>query len=271
MSQFVRDFYNNNAEQEWMRFEKSLCKIEFARTLKLIEKYFPKKGRVCDIGCGPGRYSIELIKRGYRVTLIDISDIEIRLAKERIIKARLSAEKVCIGDARNLDDLPSGYYSAALLLGPMYHIVEKEGRETALLELERVLQPGGVAIVAYLNSWGIMKTGIVDMPRWYRDIGTLREMLSEHVFLGQRLSGFTEAYWSTPEIALEEIKKAGLRIVSYAGAEGFVGGMGPLVERLAVEDPKAFSNVLKVAADTCEMEQFRDTTDHLHIVVRKEK
>ena len=73
MSQSVKDYYNKNAKMESERLDGGLCKIEFASTLGLIDRYFPKQGRVCDIGGGPGRYSIELLRRGYQVTLFDIS------------------------------------------------------------------------------------------------------------------------------------------------------------------------------------------------------
>lgn len=63
MSQFVRDFYNYNAVREWERFDLPLCRIEFVSTLRLIDKYFPQQGHICDIGVGPGRYSIELLRR----------------------------------------------------------------------------------------------------------------------------------------------------------------------------------------------------------------
>ena len=94
-------------------------------------------------------------------------------------------------------------------------------------------------------------------------------MLGERTFAGQSLSGFTECYWSTPEVALGEVKEAGLEIISYAGAESFVNGMGSLLEKLAAENPEAYANIVAVAAETCELAQYRDSTDHLHIVVSK--
>jgi len=263
------DFYNSNAEREWGRLDLPLCKIEFASTLWLIDKYFPKGGRVCDIGGGPGRYTIELIRRGYHVTLFDLSVVEIQLARAQLDKLGLSAEQIIVGDARDMSALVSESFDAALLLGPMYHIVMPEERARVLQELKRILKPQCPAIVAYLNSWGIMRTGIADLAHWYRDISTLRSMLNEHIFTGQSLSGFTEAYWSTPEVALDEIEKAGLQVISYAGAEGFAGGMGSPLERLASDDPEAYANVVQVAAETCELGQYRDSTDHLHIIVCK--
>lgn len=269
MSQLVKDFYNANAAIEWQRLDVPLSQIEFVGALRLIDKYFPKHGRVFDIGGGPGRYAIELIRRGYAVTLLDISDEEIRLAQRRMSDLNLPAEQCMVGDARDLSTGASESFDAALLLGPMYHITEREDRLVALRELARILRPGGVAIVAYLNSWGLIKTGIVDFPNQFRDISTLRSMLGERTFTGQSLSGFTECYWSTPDVAFSEIKEAGLNIVSYAGAESFANGMGTLLEKLAEENPEAYDNLVTVAAETCELPQFRDSTDHLHIVVSK--
>jgi SAM-dependent methyltransferase len=269
MGEVVRDFYNSNAAAEWERLDLPLCRVEFLSTLRLIDTYFPKHGRVCDLGSGPGRYSIELIRRGYTVTLFDLSDDAIRLARAQLDKLGLSPEQSIIGDAQNLSMLASESFDAALLLGPMYHLVDGESRENVLRELTRILKPEGTAVVAYLNSWGLIKTGIVDFPNQYQDISTLRSMLGERTFAGASLNSFPECYWSTPEIALSEIRKVGLEVISYAGAESFANGMGSLLARLAAENPVAYANVVEVAAETSELEQYRDTTDHLHIVVKK--
>ena len=74
MSRVVREFYDSDVQREWRRLAEPLCQIEFASTLRLVEKYFPPTGRVCDIGGGPGRYTVALARRGYRVTLVELSD-----------------------------------------------------------------------------------------------------------------------------------------------------------------------------------------------------
>jgi hypothetical protein len=40
------------------------------------------------------------------------------------------------------------------------------------------------------------------------------------------------------------------------------------VERIAAEDPKAYEVVLRLVAETCDLPAFRDSTEHLHVVVR---
>jgi S-adenosylmethionine-dependent methyltransferase len=268
MSQFVRDYYNQNAEREWQRLETPLSRIEFASALWLINKYFPKQGHIADIGGGPGRYAIHLLQLGYRVTLFDLSEALLRVAQAQLNVLGLQAQ-VVLGDARHLDVLPAEGFDAALLMGPMYHLNEAEDRQQVLQHLRRILRPGGTALITYLNAWGLIRTGLADFPAWYRDIATLRAMVSGQNFAGQSLSGFTECHWSTPEMALAEVELAQLEVVSYAGAQGFGGGMRPVLERLAAENPDAYQNVVQVAAEMCELRQCRDATEHLHIVARK--
>jgi hypothetical protein len=45
--------------------------------------------------------------------------------------------------------------------------------------------------------------------------------------------------------------------------------MGVILEQLATDNPDAYENVVQMAAETSEMKQYRDGTDHLHIVARK--
>ena len=269
MSEHVRNFYDSAQEREWERLETGLARIEFASTLRLIEKYFPASGAVCDIGSGPGRYSIELAKRGYQVTLLDLSGKLLEKAELAFASEGTDAERFVQGDARDLGVFEDESFDAALLLGPLYHLIERDDRSQALSEMIRILKPGGRAIVAFLNSWGLLRSGIVGFPKRFRNPTFLRSMLGEKTFEDHERSGFTESHWSNPEIAGKELQDAGLRIVNYAGAEGFVGGMAPLLESLRKDEPEAYENVLEFAAETSELPQFRDATNHVHFVVEK--
>jgi S-adenosylmethionine-dependent methyltransferase len=155
-----------------------------------------------------------------------------------------------------------------LLLGPLYHLVDQPKRLAALGELRRVLMAGGVGIVAYLNSWGILRCGVGDFPERYADLTFTQSLLGEKTFRGS-LPGFTECYWATPEAARREVGEAGFELVTYCGAEGFAGRMRPMVERIAAEHPDAFCNLVRMGAETSELPQYRDATEHLHLVVRK--
>jgi S-adenosylmethionine-dependent methyltransferase len=268
MSEKVKEHYEQNSEKEWRRLESGLCQVEFRSTLRLIDEHFPKTGHIGDIGSGPGRYSIELLKRGYRVTLFDLSPRLLESAKDRVSKSGYEAEGYVAGNATDLSTFSEGVFDSALFLGPCYHLVDKTDRLNALKELARVLRPNGRAIIAYLNSWGILRTGVVDFPHRYRDLEFLRQMVEPHLIDG-RLSAPTVWHWTVPDLALSEVESSGLSIVTYAGAEGFLGGMSAQLEDLKDRDPDVYETVLDFAVETAELPQYRDATDHLHIVAMK--
>ena len=51
---------------------------------------YDKNIQILDIGCGTGRHSIELAKRGYTVTGIDLSKSQLNRAKEKASAQNLS-------------------------------------------------------------------------------------------------------------------------------------------------------------------------------------
>jgi 2-polyprenyl-3-methyl-5-hydroxy-6-metoxy-1,4-benzoquinol methylase len=65
------------------------------------ELKFDKILKILDVGCGTGRHSIELSKRGYTVTGIDLSDTQLARAREKAEKNNLKINFVK-QDARNL-------------------------------------------------------------------------------------------------------------------------------------------------------------------------
>lgn len=72
-----------------------------------------KSLKIIDVGCGTGRHSIELTKRGYQVTGIDFSDSQLAGAKEKAgqLGLKINFQK---HDAR---DLPfNGEFDAAIML-----------------------------------------------------------------------------------------------------------------------------------------------------------
>ena len=256
----VRGFYEELGVGEWARLEGPLQRIEYLSTLRLIEKYLPNQAVICDVGCGPGRYSVELLSQGHRVTLFDLTPSLLAIARENISKQGLNAEAFVTGDARDLSAFADGDFDAALVLGPLYH-VPPEDRPRVLKETNRILRRGGVAIFAYLNAWGVLRTAVTDSPERFQDPGFARSLDAEG-----RLGIW---YWTTPAIAERELEDAGFTLETYAGAEGFAAGLNTLVERLARENPQVYAAVVQAAVDSSEAPQYRDTTAHVHFVCRK--
>jgi 2-polyprenyl-3-methyl-5-hydroxy-6-metoxy-1,4-benzoquinol methylase len=65
------------------------------------ELQYNKNLKILDVGCGTGRHAIQLTKRGYRVTGIDLSASQLQLAREKAKKENLKIDFLQ-HDARNL-------------------------------------------------------------------------------------------------------------------------------------------------------------------------
>jgi len=99
-------FYDEFAPKEWERLERH--RTEFAVSLRAISEFLPRPPySVLDVGGGPGRYSIELARQGYSVTLLDISGENLRLARQKANEAQVSLADVIHANAVDLSKLGS--------------------------------------------------------------------------------------------------------------------------------------------------------------------
>lgn len=108
-----------------------------------------KKGeRALDAGCGTGIYSIELAKRGARVAAIDDSSEMLERARDKAGQVGLPIDFIKADALKS--PFPDGHFDLVLSVCMLCFVKETEA---ALLEMKRVLRPGGKMIIALLNRW----------------------------------------------------------------------------------------------------------------------
>ena len=112
---------------------------------------FDKKIRILDVGCGTGRHAIELARRGYHVTGIDLS--EAQLARAR---AKAASEHLVIpfikADARALP-FENQFDAAIMLCEGGFCLMETDQENEAIIEsVARALTDGGCFIFTALNG-----------------------------------------------------------------------------------------------------------------------
>lgn len=112
---------------------------------------FNKHLKILDIGCGTGRHSIELTKRGYHVTAIDLSDSQLQRAREKAEEQKLhiSFQKQ---DARKLPF--NGEFNLAIMLCEgAFPLMETDEMNFQILQnAAKALVPGGKLIFTTLNG-----------------------------------------------------------------------------------------------------------------------
>lgn len=113
------------------------------------------KRRVCDLGCGPGQVARYLHERGADAFGIDLSPVMLEHAR------RISpALEFRPGDMRALD-LPDGALAGIAAFYSIIHIPREEVA-AVLEELRRVLQPGGLLLLAFHRG-----SDVVHMDEWW--------------------------------------------------------------------------------------------------------
>jgi ubiquinone/menaquinone biosynthesis C-methylase UbiE len=110
-----------------------------------------KSAKIIDIGCGTGRHSIELTKRGYNITGVDLSDSQLKRAKEKAEQLNLKID-FRKHDARNLPF--SGEFDLAIMLceGGFSLMETDEMNFEILKNATKALKSKGKLIFSTLNG-----------------------------------------------------------------------------------------------------------------------
>lgn len=110
-----------------------------------------KRTRILDIGCGTGRHSRELTKRGYQVTGIDLSESMLNRARELSVKEDLKIDFE-IQDARSMT-FSDKFDLAIILCEGSFPLMETDEMNYQILQnAAKALKDNGKLIFTTLNG-----------------------------------------------------------------------------------------------------------------------
>jgi ubiquinone/menaquinone biosynthesis C-methylase UbiE len=202
---------------ESSRLATGYFQLEHERTRELILRYLPPApASVIDVGGGAGNYACWLAALGYEVHLIDAVPKHVEQA--RVASAQQPASPLAsaeVGDARHLIQADNSA-DAVLLLGPLYHLLEREDRLACLREAHRVVRPGGLVwgagISHFASLFDSLAHGFFVVPAFApiveRDLedGQHRNPTANPMY-------FTDAFFHRPGELSREFLAAGFEIV----------------------------------------------------------
>lgn len=213
----IESWYDNKYD-EWNRLQRH--KIEFDITKRYLDKYITGESlEVFDIGGGPGRYAFYLAEKGHKVSLLDLSNKNIEVAKEKARELNINLEKYIHGNALELGEYEQKY-DVILLMGPLYHLVKDADRKQALEGALRLLKPGGIIVTSFISKYAPIQDHLLYLDE-IEDVQSLLDYLNNGENNGDK--GFTTAYFSSPEEAVGLMSGFGLRELAFAGVENILG------------------------------------------------
>jgi SAM-dependent methyltransferase len=213
----IREYYDSYVEKESIRLERHQQERDI--TWRYLDKYLPHQGSILEIGAAAGAYTIPLAKKGYKVTAVDLSPNLIETCKKRVAEERLGKKVTCfVADARELTGVPGKNYDAVLLMGPLYHLIDKADREKVVREAYLRLKRDGVVFSAFVSRYGIWGNIMTALPHLIDRQEDLRSVLEKGKEVCVPEGGF-RSYFATPEEIKPLHEKAGFKTLVLAGAE----------------------------------------------------
>ena len=138
----LEEYYNNRDEEN--RLLSQHGQVEYLTTTKYIHECLSglSDPRILEVGAGTGRYSVELARKGYSVTAVELVQHNLDILRSKLDGSEPIAAMQ--GNALDLSMLQDDSFDLTMLLGPMYHLYTLEDKLQALSEAVRVTRPADI-------------------------------------------------------------------------------------------------------------------------------
>ena len=281
----VKHYYSHFDEKNRLRNDNS-GKLEFLMTMQILEKYLPavdtveKAGAdagarenisILDLGGGAGVYSFPLAKKGYKVTLADLSEDLLAMAKKQKeedgVKNLISCDHV---NATNLSQYKDEQFDVVLLFGPLYHLLENDERQKCVAEIKRVLKSQGkvfASFIPYLSG----SIALVSRFCWSPEqvsLETLKEAFNSGKFNNLSDHGFQEGYYPKSEEIEKLFAENGFEKVALRSIRGFGYEKEDMIFKF--KNKNVFKDILNLINQTAEDKSIIETCGHaMYVGVKK--
>jgi len=266
----VKECYAQSVEYEWKRLvQDAYHRLEFDTTMLFLKKYLPKKGLILDAGGGPGRYTIELAKKGYDIILLDLVKENLEFAKKQIKKAKVEnkVKEIVQGDIRNLSKFKDNTFDAVLCLGgPLSHIKGNKQREKAISELIRVAKPKAPIFISVFGKFGCLSLAPAGWPREIEMTRHFKRFVKtgdDYLWRGKYY-----AHYFTPKELEEVFTRKNFKLIQMVGLEGLATPHKKAINKLA-KNKKAWKNWLEMHYELCTHPIVVGISVHILIIGKK--
>jgi SAM-dependent methyltransferase len=225
-------YYDQLGADEWERLDSSFVpRLEWEGTIERLRRNLPPGGRVLDVGGGAGRYAVWLAERGHDVVLVDPSDGQREVAREKVGEHGV-ADRVTVraGDACDMAFADGAFDATLCLGGPLSHVLAATERETAVRELRRVTTLGGPVLVSVMGRLNLLVLLLLSPDRDVDRFGLLADLAESGDYdadlMGERGSDFVETHFFRAGELEVLLTEGGLVVEELVGLEGLASVYG---------------------------------------------
>lgn len=162
----VNNYYKESYIEDERLTKDNTHKIEFITTTTYIDKYLKKGDKILEVGAGTGAYSLYYARLGYEVESIELSEDNLSILRSKITPGlNIKAHQ---GNAIDLSRYEDNTFDITLVLGPLYHVFDKQERQRVIDEAIRVTKKDGIIMYAFILTdisildWGFKRNELIN-------------------------------------------------------------------------------------------------------------
>jgi len=150
------------ADYDRKEIENPIRQLMRSRSLSALERAFPSRAKLLDVGCGTGTEAIWLGQRGCRVTAVDSSRAMLEVLCRRAAAANIDIPTRLIeaGDLSTLaEELGEGSFDGAY--SSFGALNTEPSLDRSLAALSRLVRPGGTIVLSVMNRWCVAEMALM--------------------------------------------------------------------------------------------------------------
>ena len=258
-TKYLEEYYS--VKEEDKRFSKSKGRyIEFATTMRYIQKFLKPNSKILELGAATGAYSIPLAKMGHNVTAVELLDCNLDILKQKIKSKRIKNITPIKANALDLSQFKDNSFDLVLSLGPMYHLYSKKDDIKAINEAIRVCKKGGTIFFAYItNTPVVFYMGVV-----HNDFKSLQGMLNNKGALKNTPEEIFSCHF--PDEFENYFKGQKVKKITQVAADSIFDDCREMVDKLSKKD---FETLLNWHFSVCEREDQLGWSSHVLYICKK--
>lgn len=171
-------------------------------------------GRVLDIGCGAGRHSLYLQRKGFDVTAIDNSPGAIEVCRLRGLK------KAIVRPIADVDEFAPDSFDTLLMLGNNFGLFgDPQNARLILGELSRITSREAQIIAGARNPYQTDDPEHLEYHEFNRRRGRMPGQIRMRVRYGRTVGAWFDYLFVSPEEMEEIVAETDWKIKGFIGAE----------------------------------------------------
>jgi 2-polyprenyl-3-methyl-5-hydroxy-6-metoxy-1,4-benzoquinol methylase len=252
----IEKFYQDECNES-IRLASQAGQIEYRTTMTYIKKYCKSGMKVLDACAGGGIYSFPLADLGCHVTAGDLIHINVEHIRE-VNQHNSKLEHIYEGSVLDLSAFPNEIFDVVLNLGSYYHLCDEKDRKKSLEETLRVLKPGGIYMISYINRYA-------NYMAHFEELKDDFSFLERYTKTGHIDNSYL-FYATTPEMVEKDIELINLQLLHNIAVDGPIFLYREIVNQMSKVN---FAKFMCIHMDNCDKKSNLGFSEHGLIIGKK--